>query len=37
MIQNNTNKTEKNSDFKTNLMFTIGETTVGREELGGWE
>ena len=24
-------------DFKINLMATIEETMVGREELGGWE
>ena len=27
----------KLTDFKTNLMVTIGETTAGREEMGGWE
>ena len=30
-------ETETNSDFKANLMVTIGETIGGREELGGWE
>ena len=29
-------KKETNTDFKTNLIVTIGETVGGREELGGW-
>ena len=39
MIQNNLFiKQNKLTDFKTNLrVTTIGETMVGREELGGWE
>ena len=27
-------KTETNTDFKANLMVTIGESIAGREELG---
>ena len=29
-------KTERNSEFKMNLMVTIGGTIVGREESEGW-
>ena len=36
MIQNNIFK-NKFTDFKTNLMVTIGKTIAGREELGWWE
>jgi len=30
-------KTETNSDFKTNTLVPTGETSKGREKLGGWE
>ena len=32
-----TYKTETNSDFKAELMVTIGETFGGREVFGEWE
>ena len=37
MIQNNLFIEQKETDFKTNLMITTGETIGGREELGKWE
>ena len=37
IIQKNLFIKQKQTDFKTNLMVTIGETTGRREELGGWE
>ena len=37
MIQSNIYKTNKFSDFKTNVTVTVRETLEGREELGRWE
>ena len=36
-MQKNLFKKQINTDFKINLMVTIGETTGGRKELGRWE
>ena len=37
MIENNLFIKWKQTDVKTSLMVTIGETVAGKEELGGWE